>query len=289
MIAGFMSICASSSAKAYCLTPMYDWYSHMEAKTALVLSAGGMFGAYQAGAWRELSGWFRPDMVIGTSVGALNAWSIAGGCPPDELIQRWTNPASAAFLQLRMPPLPWRGFFDYDSFSHHIRELYSAFRPRIACGVVMTDMLRLRQRLVQSADIRWEHLPATCAIPVGLPPVRVDGRLYVDGGLLNTLSLWAATEMGAARVLVVNALPCVPSRALRAAVRALRSVSPRVPDPGELDVVTIAPPASLGSLTESVRWDGDAVLRWIERGGEDARRAMMERQLGRDPSQPVLQ
>ena len=54
-------ICGYLSAKAYCLTPMYDWYSHMEAKTALVLSAGGMFGAYQAGAWREVSSSFRPD------------------------------------------------------------------------------------------------------------------------------------------------------------------------------------------------------------------------------------
>ena len=268
---------------------MYDWYSHMEAKTALVLSAGGMFGAYQAGAWRELSGGFRPDMVIGTSVGALNAWAIAGGCPPDELIRQWSSPDSGAFLQLRLPLFPWRGFFDDESLSRHIQGLYSAFRPRIPCGVVMTDMLRLRQRLVQSADIRWEHLAATCAIPVGLPPVRVDGRLYVDGGLLNTLSLWAAREMGAGRAIVVNALPCMPSRALRAGVRALRSISPKVPDPGILDVVTIAPSAPLGSLRESVRWDRDAVLRWIERGAEDTRRAMAERQSGRDPAQPVLQ
>ncbi len=268
---------------------MYDWYSHMESKTALVLSAGGMFGAYQAGAWRELSGGFRPDMVIGTSVGALNAWAIAGGCPPDELIRQWSSPACRAFLQHRMPLLSWRGFFDYDSFSRHIQELYSAFRPRIPCGVVMTDLLRLRQRLVQSVDIRWEHLAAACAIPVGLPPVRVDSRLYVDGGLLNTLSLWAATEMGAGRAIVVNALPCMPSRALRAGVRALRSISPKVPDPGVLDVVTIAPSAPLGSLRESVRWDRDAVLRWIERGAEDTRRAMAERQSGRDPAQPVLQ
>lgn len=268
---------------------MYDWYSHMEAKTALVLSAGGMFGAYQAGAWRELSGGFRPDMVIGTSVGALNAWTIAGGCPPDELCRRWTDPASAAFLKLRMPPLPWHGFFDYDSFSCHIQELYSKFRPRIPCGVVMTDLLRLRPRLVQSEDIRWEHLAAACAIPIGVRPVRVDGRLYVDGGLMNILPLWAATEMGAARAVAVNALPRLPSAAVRAVVRAVRSISPRAPDPGDLEVVTIAPPAPLGSLWESVRWDRDTVLRWIERGAEDARRAMAERQSGRDPAQPVLQ
>jgi hypothetical protein len=40
---------------------------------------------------------------------------------------------------------------------------------------------------------------------------------------------------------------------------------------------------------ESVRWDRDAVLRSIERGAMDARRAMVELQSGRDPARPVLQ
>src|SRR5579862_9012522 len=67
----------------HCLTCMYGRYSRVAVKTALVLSAGGMFGAYQAGAWRELSASFRPDLVVGTSAGSLNGWSIAGGCPPE--------------------------------------------------------------------------------------------------------------------------------------------------------------------------------------------------------------
>src|ERR1035438_5321759 len=53
---------------------------------ALVLSAGGMFGAYQAGAWNVLSRRFQPDLVVGASVGALNGWAIAGGCSPAELL-----------------------------------------------------------------------------------------------------------------------------------------------------------------------------------------------------------
>ena len=40
-------------------------------KTALVLSAGGSFGAYQVGVWKELEKFFRPDIVIGTSIGAV--------------------------------------------------------------------------------------------------------------------------------------------------------------------------------------------------------------------------
>jgi NTE family protein len=268
---------------------MYDWYSHMEAKTALVLSAGGMFGAYQAGAWRELSTSFQPDMVVGTSVGALNSWAIAGGCSPDELIRRWTSPSAAAFLRRRISLLPWRGFFDYDSFSHHIQEFYAAFRPKIPCGVVLADLLRRRPRLVQSEEIKWEHLAGACAIPLGVRAVRVDGRLYVDGGMLNILPLWAAKEMGAAGVVAVNSMPLMPSRAVRTLMGAVHAIVPKAQEKSGLEVVTIAPPGPLGTLGESLRWNRDTVSRWIERGAEDARRAMAGRLSGRDPARHVLQ
>ncbi|MGH9659904.1 MAG: patatin-like phospholipase family protein, partial [Bryobacteraceae bacterium] len=67
-------------------------------KTALVLSGGGLFGAYQAGAWKALAARFPPDLVVGASAGALNAWCIAGGCTPDELIAQWLDPAAGSLL-----------------------------------------------------------------------------------------------------------------------------------------------------------------------------------------------
>jgi hypothetical protein len=56
-----------------------------------------------------------------------------------------------------------------------------------------------------------------------------------------------------------------------------------------MEVLTIAPHTPLGSLWESMRWDRDAARRWIERGAEDARRAVAEQKSGRDPAQAVLQ
>ena len=69
-------------------------------KTALVLSGGGMFGAWQAGVWRALAPYLKPDLVVGASVGALNGWAIAGGASPDELIDSWMNPDLAHFASL---------------------------------------------------------------------------------------------------------------------------------------------------------------------------------------------
>ena len=65
-------------------------------KTALVLSGGGMFGAWQAGAWRALAGRFAPDLIVGASVGSLNGYAIAGGATPDELAEFWLRPRGCA-------------------------------------------------------------------------------------------------------------------------------------------------------------------------------------------------
>ena len=71
--------------------------------------------------------------------------------------------------------------------------------------------------------ILW--LPARCRS--GYPPVRIDGKLYVDGGVMDILPIWAAAEMGATRVIAVNVLPLMPSWPLRAAARVVRWLGPK--------------------------------------------------------------
>jgi len=261
----------------------------VNAKTALVLSAGGIFGAYQAGVWKELSAYMQPDLIVGTSAGALNGWAIAGGCPPEELIRYWTDESAANFLRRRTPMVPWRGYFDPDSFSKQVREWFQKFRPRLPIGIVLTDALRLRPVLVRSEEITWEHLAAACAIPIVVPPVRIGGRWYVDGGLLDVMPVWAAAEMGASTAIAVNALPVLPSRVLRAGAKAIRWIRPKGPGGGTMEVIRIAPAQSLGTLEESVRWSRENVLRYVEQGAADARRVMAAQLSGRDWHSRVLQ
>ena len=88
-------------------------------KTALVLSAGGMFGAYQAGAWKALASVFQPDIVVGASIGALNGWAIAGGCSTAQLIDLWLELDALSSYRWRFPTNPRHGFID----SRHIEKL----------------------------------------------------------------------------------------------------------------------------------------------------------------------
>ena len=237
---------------------------------ALVLSAGGMFGAYQAGAWKVLAESFRPDFVVGASAGALNGWAIAGGCSPAELCAFWTGRTSADLMHLRIPAAPWRGVFDPAPFYRQVDEFYTRFQPRIPFAATMVEVPRMRQIYVTGDRIAPAHLRASCAIPFGYPPVRIDGKLYVDGGLLAVVPLWAAAAMGATSAVVINALPMMPSRFLRATVGAFRAVAaPKASFPN-IEVVEIRPAGPLGSVRDAIYWKQENVRRWIALGERDA-------------------
>jgi NTE family protein len=240
----------------------------------LVLSAGGMFGAYQTGAWNVLSQRFQPDLIVGTSAGALNGWAIAGGCPAAELVAMWRSPATAATMRMRFPFVPWEGFLDPTGLALQVQDWYARFTPRVPYSLTMVEVPRLRLVRVPHEQITPRHLMASCAIPSGYPPVRINGKLYVDGGVLDVLPIWAAAEMGATRVVAVNALPLMPSRPLRAALRVVHFLGQKPAGVAGLEVVYVSPRAPLGSMRDALNWSSESVRRWIQQGEDDAAAAM---------------
>jgi predicted acylesterase/phospholipase RssA len=238
-------------------------------KTALVLSAGGMFGAYQAGAWRALAGRFDPEIVVGASVGALNAWVIASDAGPHALAAEWLAPELARVAKWRLQP-PWRGVFDASPLASLIQSLASRYTPRRELGIVAVELPRLRPRLFRYPELGCRHLAASCAVLFGYEQVRIGGAWFTDGGLLGTLPLWAAAEMGASRVLGINALPVMPSRAVRWGVRAIHALGRPPATPPGLETRIISPSRPMGTLRDALFWRRDAVERWIALGEKDA-------------------
>lgn len=247
----------------------------MQEKSALILSAGGMFGAYQAGVWKVLSQHFQPDLIIGISVGAVNGRAIAGACPPGELIERWMDPQTARLMRFRMPVNPLHGFIDSHPLQGLLGEICARYPLRIPFATVVVDALRLKARLISGAGVTARHLEAACAIPGGFPLVRIDGKYYADGGLLGAMPLWPAEDLGATRVIGVNCLAVAPSPLLRAGVRMVglcsRAINRDTRPASPLDLTVIAPTRALGGLKDAVRWNRDNIRRWIELGEQDAR------------------
>jgi NTE family protein len=245
------------------------------ATTALVLSAGAFLGAYQAGVWKALRERFQPDLVVGSSVGALNGWAIAGGCDPGELIAEWLDPANARLMALRFPLPPWAGIFNPHELSCKVGRLFERYQPLVPYGLTAVEVPKLRVRLIRDDGVTARHLLATCSIPCGYPAVRLDGRWLVDGGFMSVLPLWAAAEMGATRAIAVHAMPRMPSRIIRWTVNAFRTVGGGPPASCGLEVRMISPNPPARRLREFIRWDRGTVAELIARGIEDGRAARL--------------
>ncbi len=214
-----------------------------------------MFGAWQAGAWRSLALHFKPDLVVGASVGSLNGYAIAAGWSARDLCHWWQRPGVASFENL-------------PKIAH---ELIEARPLEIEYAVTLVDLLRMKPRTVTAPGVRAEHLLASCAVPFAKLPQRIDGRWYLDGGLLNPVPVWAAVELGATRIIALNALPEIPFAVLRPFVKAFRACFGHHPPlPPGVELTALSPSRPLGSLRDALYWKQENISRWIEQGAADA-------------------
>jgi NTE family protein len=227
--------------------------SAQKMKRALVFSGGGNFGAWQAGVWSGLPSDYKPDLIVGASVGSLNGYAIAGGATPDELCAFWMRPEVGRFRRL----------------PETIRMLMERYRLRTEYALTLTDLATMKPKIVLGRDVTWKHLAASCAIPGLLPQQRIGGRWYSDGGLLNPLPVWAAVELGATEIIAVQALPEIPSSLLKPFVKGFRRVFGHHPPlPLGVELVTIEPESTLGSVRDALVWKEDNIRRWIAQGQE---------------------
>ncbi len=232
-------------------------------KTALVLSSGGLLGAYQVGVWSYLSETgFQPDVVVGASVGAFNGWAIAGGCQHDELSHRWLDKAQTNVLIRRAKSGLRAGFFEREPLQRLASAIFTDYRPSSSFG------------LVTVSAITPTHLLASASIPVAMPTVSIDGRRFTDGGLLEDVPLWAAAAMGATRIIAVDAMHFDCPWFYRAGVRPMKWLAPRISKAVRACTTLIRPGKPLGHYTDALDWDRSRIQRWIERGYEDALRTL---------------
>jgi len=194
-------------------------------KLAFVLGGGGARGALQVGALRALyEAGYRPDVLVGTSIGAANAAFVAiHGFTPDALEGLegvWRDAARrellpASFLKLTARLLLGRPRRAQDRTRARIRAFLVAhgidpaltFRAlKVPLVLVATDLSRFEPVLYgrdPDAPV-LEGLLASMAIPPWVAPLRVGDRLLMDGGLLSNLPIEPALSQGATRVIALS-------------------------------------------------------------------------------------
>jgi NTE family protein len=205
--------------------------------TAFVLPGGASLGAVQVGmADALIEAGIQPDLIVGTSAGALNGAWLAGHPGPDgvaELRELWSKVRRREIF----PFSPFRIMLGLLGRRDHVvtanglagwlavRAPFSRLeQARIPLHVMATDLVTGAAVMLSSGDA-LDALLASTAIPGVYPPVPLDGRLLVDGGIAADTPITQAVQLGADTVYV---LPTVgiqagarPTRAPSIALQAL--------------------------------------------------------------------
>ncbi|WP_213452497.1 patatin-like phospholipase family protein [Rhizomonospora bruguierae] len=183
---------------------------------AFVLGGGGVLGAVEVGMLRALlRAGIRPDLVVGTSIGAVNGALVAA--EPAEsvtarLVRLWSSAEAGAVYgdsvarQLRRfaarthlhSPLPLRRLLE--------RELgedtgFADLPVPFQCCAASIE--RAAEHWFDSGPL-VDAVLASSAVPGLLPPAQIGGEHFVDGGIVNSVPVGRAIGLGARTVFVLQ-------------------------------------------------------------------------------------
>jgi NTE family protein len=205
-------------------------------RTAFVFAGGGSLGAVQVGMLQELvRAGIKPDLVVGSSVGALNAAFFAGNPNADgvaALVGIWRSLRRRDIFPMTLRgAVRWLGSPAGLFESSALRRLIERNLPfqkledaQVALHVVATDLGG--STVLLSAGPAVDAILASAAIPVVFPPVEIGARHLMDGAISGNTPIMSAAELGARRLIVLPtgfacALGAPPSGAVARGFHAL--------------------------------------------------------------------
>lgn len=172
----------------------------------LVLAGGGARGFAHIGVWKALRAHGIPvDRVAGTSIGAIVGAAIAQGWDEAELIGRMRR-SLVAGRPMRDYTVPFVALVRGQRVSALLQREFGDTRIEDLClpfACVSTDLAG-GEAVVHRRGPVWMALRASSAIPGLLPPMFVDGRVLVDGGVIDNFPLELVHELGGGPVIGVD-------------------------------------------------------------------------------------
>ena len=189
-------------------------------RVVLVLSGGGMKAMAQVGVLRALDeAGLPPAEIVGTSAGALVGGLIASGCGYEEIVPRvfglgrgelaplarWSVLARGLGAPSVLRPGPVRALLARLLPVHDFGGLRLPLR--VTAVDAETGALAVFGAGGRADCSLVDAVMASMALPLYLPPVRIGGRRYLDGGMLQVLPLDVAAAVSADLVVAVDVGP----------------------------------------------------------------------------------
>lgn len=179
-----------------------------EPHLGLALGGGGALGAAHAGVLEVLyERGIQPTIVVGTSAGAIAGGAFANGRDPYEFTELVTQASWGDFGTFSMTP--GLGLLDTEGLRETVERVgHDALIEDmpIRFAAVATDVGTEEAVLLDHGSL-VEAIGASIAVPGLFRPKNLDGRTFVDGGVVQNLPLEAAFTMGATHVIGVRLAP----------------------------------------------------------------------------------
>jgi NTE family protein len=184
--------------------------------TAFVLGGGGVLGAAEVGMLRALlERGIHPDLIVGTSVGAINGALVAADPTPatvGRLRRVWQEVASrrifAGSVLARVGTLVRTRTHLHPR--EPLRDLLTAHLPVQTFGELAVPFQCVAASIERAAEHWFTDGPlvdavlASCAVPGLLAPVELDGEHFLDGGLVHSIPVGRAVALGADTIYVLH-------------------------------------------------------------------------------------
>lgn len=151
----------------------------------LALSGGGARGFAHIGAIKALDEkGIIPDIIAGTSAGAVVGAFYAAGISPEEMMELFIRHEVKDFLSFTLPNkslLNYKGFADFLGKSIPYRNIEDLQKTLY---IVASDFDTGQCSVFTKGEL-IPRIMASCTIPVLFEPIKIDGVRYVDGGLFR--------------------------------------------------------------------------------------------------------
>jgi NTE family protein len=195
----------------------------MKKKLAFVLGGGGSRGAFQVGALKALlEAGILPDLLVGTSIGAVNAAFFAVHCLESRditpMVEVWQDASRENLLPASHLWLTVRALFN-KSQSQPVHRLKDFFAARGIDESLRFKDIRGVQLACVSCDLNHgcvsvyggdpeqgvlEGVLASSALPPWAAFMEINGSLLMDGGALSNLPIEQALNLGASEIIALD-------------------------------------------------------------------------------------